>query len=59
MTELASNTPVVSAEELQKHSTSGDCWIAVHSRVYDVTDFLEEHPGGSAGESPIDFFLII
>ncbi|CRG86286.1 L-lactate dehydrogenase (cytochrome) [Talaromyces islandicus] len=48
MTEVSENTTVISAEELKKHSTSGDCWIAVHSRVYDVTNFLGEHPGGSA-----------
>jgi L-lactate dehydrogenase (cytochrome) len=58
MTQVVANIPVVSAEELQKHSTSGDCWIVVHSRVYDVTNFLEEHPGGSASESNI-FSLIV
>ncbi|KAL4915697.1 FMN-dependent dehydrogenase-domain-containing protein [Aspergillus aurantiobrunneus] len=42
------NGPLVSSAELQKHATPEDCWIAVHARVYNVTAFLDEHPGGSA-----------
>ena len=41
---------VVTLSELAKntgHSNGGRVWIAVHERVYDVTDFLEVHPGGS------------
>ena len=34
--------------ELTSHNTRQSCWIAVHGNVYDVTDFLDEHPGGSA-----------
>lgn len=37
---------VVSTEELSKHSTHKDCWIAVHGVVIDITKFLNEHPGG-------------
>ncbi|KAJ7772058.1 glyoxylate dehydrogenase [Mycena maculata] len=29
------------------HASRESCWIIVHNRVYDITDFLEEHPGGS------------
>ena len=36
----------VSIEELSKHNTDRDCWIIVHKKVYDVTTFLQEHPGG-------------
>lgn len=47
--------PTISSSELQKHSTPDDCWIIVHSRIYDVSAFLDEHPGGSASaySSPI------
>ncbi|KAK7753411.1 hypothetical protein SLS62_004702 [Diatrype stigma] len=38
----------ITVAELQKHNTKGDCWVAVHSKVWDVTDFLDEHPGGPA-----------
>ncbi|RTE79195.1 hypothetical protein BHE90_006329 [Fusarium euwallaceae] len=36
----------ISLNDLRKHNTSTDCWIAIHSRVWDITDFIDEHPGG-------------
>jgi L-lactate dehydrogenase (cytochrome) len=33
--------------EVANHSTKDSCWVIVHGRAYDVTDFLPEHPGGS------------
>ena len=36
-------------DDLRKHDNRNDCWIAVNSKVYDVTGFLDEHPGGSSG----------
>ncbi|KAI8800849.1 FMN-dependent dehydrogenase-domain-containing protein [Cladochytrium replicatum] len=38
---------VVSWEELAKHATQADCWVAIHGTVYDLTAFLKEHPGGA------------
>ncbi|CEJ62255.1 hypothetical protein PMG11_10758 [Penicillium brasilianum] len=35
-------------EEIQQHSTRQSCWVAIHGAVYDVTDFLDSHPGGAA-----------
>ncbi|KAA1470388.1 hypothetical protein DENSPDRAFT_836162 [Dentipellis sp. KUC8613] len=37
----------ISGKEVAKHNTRDSCWIIVHGNVYDVTDFLDEHPGGS------------
>ena len=37
----------VSLSELKAHDTSSDCWIAVRGGVYDVTAFLNDHPGGA------------
>ncbi|NXS59333.1 CYB5 protein, partial [Brachypteracias leptosomus] len=33
-------------EEVQKHNNSQKTWIILHNRIYDVTKFLDEHPGG-------------
>ncbi|KGL84109.1 Cytochrome b5 [Tinamus guttatus] len=33
-------------EEVQKHNNSQSAWFILHNRIYDVTKFLEEHPGG-------------
>ncbi|KAM9675119.1 cytochrome b5-like [Dama dama] len=33
-------------EEIQKHKHSKSTWLIIHYKVYDLTKFLEEHPGG-------------
>jgi len=49
-------------EEVNKHTTKQDCWIVIRGMVYDVTDFLKIHPGGSnimisvAGEDATEYF---
>merc|ERR1711871_243345 len=36
----------ISEEELKKHKTKDSCWVAIHGKVIDVTEFLDDHPGG-------------
>ncbi|KAA8647485.1 hypothetical protein EYZ11_004405 [Aspergillus tanneri] len=38
---------VFDAAEIAKHNTSESCWVILYGKVYDVTDFLSEHPGGA------------
>ncbi|GBC09100.1 hypothetical protein RclHR1_00860038 [Rhizophagus clarus] len=38
---------LISAQEVSKHNSREDCWVIIHDKVYDLTNFLPEHPGGS------------
>ncbi|KAM4894224.1 cytochrome b5 type B isoform 3-T3 [Sylvia borin] len=38
--------PVFTLEEVAKRNSSREAWLVIHGRVYDVTRFLAEHPGG-------------
>merc|ERR1712241_74867 len=46
---MADDSKVYILEEVKKHAKGGpekDVWIVIHDNVYDVTKFLDEHPGG-------------
>ncbi|KAJ3052529.1 Cytochrome b5 type B (outer mitochondrial membrane) [Rhizophlyctis rosea] len=32
--------------EVAEHNTRDDLWMVIEGKVYDVTKFLDEHPGG-------------
>ncbi|CAI6098341.1 unnamed protein product [Clonostachys chloroleuca] len=32
--------------EIAEHNDAKSCWVIVHGKAYDVTEFLPEHPGG-------------
>mmetsp|Transcript_1726 Transcript_1726/g.2718 ORF Transcript_1726/g.2718 Transcript_1726/m.2718 type:complete len:114 (+) Transcript_1726:200-541(+) len=49
-------------EEVAKHNTYKDCWLAIHGKVYDISSYLDDHPGGgeivvesSGGDATEDF----
>lgn len=44
---MPSDKAPIDAAEVAKHTSPDDCWIIVHDQVYDVTEWLNEHPGGS------------
>ncbi|KAH7726256.1 cytochrome b5 [Aphelenchoides avenae] len=52
-------------EEVMEHSSTDSYWIIIGKYVYDITKFLEEHPGGSEvlmgtpGEDRLDDFEAI
>ncbi|PSN71791.1 cytochrome b2 [Corynespora cassiicola Philippines] len=37
----------ISLDAIKSHNSPQDCWIAVSDKVWDVTDFLNVHPGGA------------
>lgn len=37
---------ILDRETVGKHSTKDDAWIIYNSSVYDITKFLDVHPGG-------------
>lgn len=33
--------------EVAKHNSASSCWTTIHGNVYDVTNWISQHPGGS------------
>jgi len=38
--------PTLIQTEVASHNTSKSCYVTIGTKVYDITDFLESHPGG-------------
>ncbi|KAL7285641.1 hypothetical protein ACG7TL_000746 [Trametes sanguinea] len=34
-------------DEVSKHNSQSSCWVIIKDKVYDVTEFLPDHPGGA------------
>ena len=33
-------------QQVKEHNTPGDLWIVIRNKVYDVSVYMDEHPGG-------------
>lgn len=38
--------PTIPVADVQAHNTKKSCYVTIGTKVYDVTDFLDDHPGG-------------
>ncbi|THB75263.1 MAG: hypothetical protein D6B25_12270 [Desulfobulbaceae bacterium] len=38
---------IISMEEVVQHQSPDDCWVVINGRVYDLSSFQKQHPGGS------------
>ena len=39
---------LIGIEELALHNKRNDVWVALFGKVYNLTQYVNEHPGGSA-----------
>ncbi|KAK5632590.1 hypothetical protein RRF57_008304 [Xylaria bambusicola] len=39
--------PTLTQSEVESHNSTKSCYVTIGSKVYDVTDFLDAHPGGA------------
>ncbi|KAH7156726.1 FMN-dependent dehydrogenase-domain-containing protein [Dactylonectria macrodidyma] len=37
---------VFKESEVAEHNNAESCWVIIHGKVYDMTEFLPDHPGG-------------
>ncbi|KAH7523821.1 hypothetical protein FEM48_Zijuj06G0052600 [Ziziphus jujuba var. spinosa] len=60
---MAESTRYISEEELAKHNKNGDLWISIQGKIYDVSKWTQNHPGGElplfslAGQDVTDAFI--
>jgi len=38
----------ITSQEVQKHASSQDCWSVIKGQVYNLTSYVNSHPGGAA-----------
>ena len=43
----ASSAGTITMNEVATHNTPQDCWSVVDGKVYDLTQWIDKHPGGS------------
>ena len=44
----AGGSTAYSAADVAKHNSASDCWQIIRGQVYDVTSYVNQHPGGPA-----------
>ncbi|GKV00132.1 hypothetical protein SLEP1_g12876 [Rubroshorea leprosula] len=60
---MADSRKYISRADLQNHNKPGDLWISIQGKIYDVTRWADDHPGGAppllnlAGQDVTDAFV--
>lgn len=60
---MADTKKYITSEELKGHNKPGDLWISIQGKVYDVSNWVKDHPGGDvvlfnlAGQDVTDAFI--
>ncbi|XP_059657037.1 acyl-lipid (9-3)-desaturase-like [Cornus florida] len=60
---MAESKKYITSEDLKSHNKPGDLWITIQGKVYDVSDWAKDHPGGEtpllnlAGQDVTDAFV--
>ncbi|KAJ5110670.1 hypothetical protein N7532_001205 [Penicillium argentinense] len=39
--------PEYTLKDVTAHNSKSDCWIVIHGQVFDITEYLQDHPGGA------------
>ena len=49
LTRLLADWPgrVYTSKELAQHTSPDDCWLVIKGKVYDVSGWGQDHPGGA------------
>src|SRR3546814_19188197 len=47
MSESKQQTKTFTMSEVAQHSAKEDCWTTISGDVYDLTEFVNRHPGGN------------
>lgn len=60
---MAESRKYITSDELKTHNKPGDLWISIQGKVYDVSNWIKDHPGGDfpllnlAGQDVTDAFV--
>lgn len=46
MSDATQEAKVYTMDEVKQHNSTDDTWIVYNGQVYDVSSYLDEHPGG-------------
>ncbi|XP_010509977.1 PREDICTED: cytochrome b5 [Camelina sativa] len=59
---MGDEAKIFTLSQVSEHNQPQDCWLVINGKVYNVTKFLEDHPGGddvllsSTGKDATDDF---